>query len=56
MCRLHALPLVSVALIEGMALGGGAELATACDLRFMSLDAKIGFVQVRLSHNHNIVV
>ncbi|KAM8871331.1 ethylmalonyl-CoA decarboxylase isoform 2-T2 [Spinachia spinachia] len=29
--RLLRLPLISVALVEGRALGGGAELATACD-------------------------
>lgn len=29
-CRL---PLISVALVEGRALGGGAELTTACDFR-----------------------
>lgn len=30
LCRL---PLISVALVEGNALGGGAELTTACDFR-----------------------
>lgn len=34
--RLQQLPMVSVALIEGYALGGGAELATGADLRLMS--------------------
>lgn len=46
--RLLHLPLISVALIEGRALGGGAELTTACDFRLMHNDAKIGFVQSRL--------
>lgn len=46
--RLHALPLISVALMEGVALGGGAELSTACDVRFMTNVAKIGFVQIRM--------
>lgn len=32
-CRL---PLISVALVEGRALGGGAELTTACDFRYNS--------------------
>jgi len=27
------LPLISMALVEGRALGGGAELTTACDFR-----------------------
>lgn len=34
--RLQQLPMVSVALIEGYALGGGAELATGADLRLMT--------------------
>ncbi|XP_070196391.1 ethylmalonyl-CoA decarboxylase-like [Littorina saxatilis] len=46
--RFHALPLMSVALLEGVALGGGAELATACDLRVMTDSARVGFVQVKM--------
>ncbi len=34
--------------IEGFALGGGAELACACDLRVMATDAVLGFRQVRM--------
>ncbi|KAG7256066.1 hypothetical protein CRUP_008080, partial [Coryphaenoides rupestris] len=40
-CRL---PLVSVALVEGRALGGGAELTTACDFRLVTRDSRIQFV------------
>lgn len=47
--RLFNLPMVSVAAIDGHALGGGAELATSCDFRIMKSEAKIGFVQVRLN-------
>ncbi|XP_045160119.2 ethylmalonyl-CoA decarboxylase-like [Mercenaria mercenaria] len=47
--RLFNLPLVSVAAIDGHALGGGAELATACDFRIMKPTAKVGFVQVKLN-------
>lgn len=47
--RLLSLPLVSVAAIDGHALGGGAELSTACDFRLMSATSKIGFVQVRFN-------
>lgn len=46
--RLHQLPLVSVALIQGKALGGGAELATACDFRLFTNKGEIGFVQGRM--------
>ncbi|KAK7487538.1 hypothetical protein BaRGS_00021240, partial [Batillaria attramentaria] len=46
--RLHALPLISLALLQGVALGGGAELATACDFRVMTPKAKVGFVQVKM--------
>ncbi|XP_055886496.1 ethylmalonyl-CoA decarboxylase-like isoform X1 [Biomphalaria glabrata] len=46
--RLHNLPLISVALLQGHTLGGGAELSTACDFRVMSTSGKIGFVQVKM--------
>ncbi|KAK8760834.1 hypothetical protein V5799_027896 [Amblyomma americanum] len=45
---LRDLPLISVALIQGRALGGGAELTTACDFRVMVPGAEIQFVQVRM--------
>ncbi|HZU18766.1 MAG TPA: enoyl-CoA hydratase/isomerase family protein [Candidatus Dormibacteraeota bacterium] len=40
--------LVSVAAIDGAALGGGAELALACDLRIASERAVLGFPEVQL--------
>ena len=46
--RLFTLPLISVALLQGSALGGGAELAVACDFRVMTPKTKIGFVQASL--------
>lgn len=46
--RLGRLPLLSLAAIEGRTLGGGAELALACDFRLMSRDAEIRFVQVKM--------
>jgi ethylmalonyl-CoA/methylmalonyl-CoA decarboxylase len=46
--RLRSLPLVSVALIEGVVYGGGAELMTACDHRLVSSDARIRFVQAKM--------
>ncbi len=47
--RLEALPLPTVAAINGHALGGGLELALTCDLRFMGADSgRIGLPEVRL--------
>ncbi|KAM9316977.1 ethylmalonyl-CoA decarboxylase [Gastrophryne carolinensis] len=42
--RLQRLPLISVALVQGKALGGGAELCTACDFRLMTEGSEIRFV------------
>ena len=41
-------PVPVVARLNGVALGGGAELALACDIRFASTSSKIGFVHGRL--------
>jgi enoyl-CoA hydratase/carnithine racemase len=46
--RLAAAPFVSLAEIGGAALGGGLELALACDLRVAAEDAKLGFPEVSL--------
>ncbi|XP_054425914.1 ethylmalonyl-CoA decarboxylase isoform X2 [Pteronotus mesoamericanus] len=42
--RLKRLPLISVALVQGWALGGGAEFITACDFRLMTTESEIRFV------------
>jgi len=39
---------VTIAALNGAALGGGCELAAACDLRIMSTAAKIGLTEVKL--------
>jgi enoyl-CoA hydratase len=46
--RLEGLPQVTVAEIGGAALGGGLELALACDLRIAATEAKLGLPEARL--------
>jgi enoyl-CoA hydratase/carnithine racemase len=46
--RLAALPIISVAAIEGLALGGGLELAMACTLRVAAAGARLGLPEVKL--------
>ncbi len=48
--RLEALPFTTVALINGFALGGGLELALACDYRIVVDDdrARLGLPEVKL--------
>jgi enoyl-CoA hydratase len=45
---LARLPQPTIAAINGMALGGGAELALCCDIRVMDSSAKIGFPECKL--------
>ncbi len=46
--RLRALPQLSVACVQGAAVGGGAELMTCADLRVIQSDARVQFVHARL--------
>ncbi len=46
--RLRTCPKVSIALVRGIARGGGSELALACDLRFCTAEARFGQPEVAL--------
>jgi enoyl-CoA hydratase len=46
--RIEQLPQVTLAEIGGAAMGGGFELALACDLRIAAAEAKLGLPEVRL--------
>jgi len=45
---IEAAPVPVVAAIHGFCLGGGLEVALACDLRIATEDASLGFPEVRL--------
>jgi enoyl-CoA hydratase/carnithine racemase len=45
---LAALPMPTLAAVQGFALAGGAELAIACDMRVAAADAMFGFPEVRI--------
>jgi enoyl-CoA hydratase len=45
---IEQLPMPVIAALNGVALGGGAEIALACDMRIMDEHARIGFPEVKL--------
>lgn len=45
---LRALPVPSIARIEGFCLGGGLEVAAACDLRIGTADSRYGMPEVQV--------
>lgn len=46
---IRSFPAPVIAFINGAALGGGAELGLACDMRFAAASARIGFIHARLA-------
>ncbi len=46
--KLHELPQLTVAMVQGAAMGGGAGLVAACDVAVAMKDAKFRFSEVRL--------
>lgn len=49
MCEVEALPTPVISAIDGVALGGGLELALASDIRTAASEAKMGLVETKLA-------
>lgn len=46
--KLDRMPFASIALVNGYALGGGAELALACTFRLATANARFGLPEIKL--------
>ncbi|MGD9845631.1 MAG: enoyl-CoA hydratase/isomerase family protein [Variibacter sp.] len=46
--KLDALPVPSVAIVNGFAFGGGLEMALACTFRIATRNAKVGLPEIKL--------
>lgn len=49
LCSIERLPMPCIAAIDGVALGGGLEMALACDMRTVAASARLGLVETRLA-------
>lgn len=48
LARLQTLPMITMALIQGKAIGGGAEIAVTTDLRSITKSGKMGYVHCKV--------
>jgi enoyl-CoA hydratase len=48
LAKVETLPMPTIAAINGLAYGGGAELTLACDMRVMEKEATLSFSETRL--------